>query len=1264
MKFCVLFLLTISHTLIFSQSPVWKSWQPLERTVDVRIATKKAAFYQLDFVALKKQLSTSPSELDRSMLPSEIQLPLPDGSLITFEVVFTRTLSPFLSARYPEIKNYLIKARGNSRIYGRIDVTYQGFHAMIQNGTELVFIDPALEGNTTNYLIYNKSDAVNSDKFSCLVEDPEHNEIIKGQHPAHRVSDNQIRTYRLAISCTGEYAQFHGGTKELTLSAMNTTVNRINFVYEHDFAVRFELIDKNDTLIYLDGSIDPYDNDDLGTQLDKNQEICDELIGTANYDIGHIFSTGGGGLAGYAVACSNDSKAIGGTGSGSPVNDPFDIDYVAHEIGHQMSGSHTQNNDCNRDESASFETGSASTIMGYAGICSPDVQSNSDAYFHGYNILEMGEYIVNGRGNDCPQKTDITGSKPVITGTSGDHTIPKLTPFELEASATSDLPLLYLWEQYDNEVAEIQPPVTTNRFGPLFRSYYADTSNIRTFPKIEYIVNNSTNPWESLAGVAREINFVVTVREDVIGGARHAQAFNALTVDANKGPFLVRSPNVSNTTWFSSESQTVAWDVAKTDQSPINCNRVKILLSEDGGYTYPHTIIETENDGSQEIQVPSVFGDKMRIKVASIGNVFFDISNNNFTIKDGLPPFSINLTLPSITMCANDSVSFYVRSESNDGIADTILLSAINSIPGLSIILSKDTLFSEDSVLVTVYTDDASAGIELFQLNFITAGHTIVKFVEINTINVPNAPTLFYPSNYSENVSTKVKFIWNAITGQSVNYVIEVATDKAFNNIIATVDEIVETTSGLITDLASNTLYYWRVKALGLCGSSTYSPTYLFRTEQCNQLFSSPFQTTPIDQLIVTDSIVVNDLTFEKVSDINVIAIRGMHSEVSELTLSLKNNENISAKLLDEPCSGEKILNIAFDDDSDILAIPCDDPEILGLANEAIRPVEPLSLFNQSNANNTYTLVINNSDIANNGIIEQWGLNICGATAVCAPLRIPDAIKTYKADRACKDNEGWTHYSISPENNPLGEYDLMIMSLKLNGDDVILPGEVSIRIPTTPLISKITTAQYINDPAVWAVLNRHWLLKPAIQPSGSTGIRFYFTDQEANALFTNAGINHNYDSLKVFSIYSNGILNPNPVSKHVGILPTDVKLHNVTYGDYNIRKYAEFYTTYLADGCIGAGGQFKAISGNAVPKSKIALEVFPNPANNVINIKYDDGNQLEYSLETLLGNQVLKGKMNNTNVASINTEHLNSGTYILRYKTKAGSGNTKIQVIK
>jgi hypothetical protein len=333
-----------------------------------------------------------------------------------------------------------------------------------------IYIDPIFKGNTTYYIVYNKNDFQANKIKECLFESeiqgtgkPSVDETTKSYLTC------ELRTYRLALASTVEYTNFHGGTKALSQAAQVTTMNRVNGVFERDLTLTMTIIPNNDLIVYAGATTsDPYTNGDPGLMINENQTTCDNVIGSANYDIGHVFGTNSGGLAGLGVICVGGQKARGVTGSGAPIGDPFDIDYVAHEMGHQYGANHTQNNNCNRNNATAMEPGSASTIMGYAGICTPNVQNNSDDHFHGISLQEMGNRISN---TTCAVKTPVANSAPQIISTNGNVTIPAGTPFALTADvidADGDV-LSYCWEQMNNEIST-QPPVSTSTGGPNFRS--------------------------------------------------------------------------------------------------------------------------------------------------------------------------------------------------------------------------------------------------------------------------------------------------------------------------------------------------------------------------------------------------------------------------------------------------------------------------------------------------------------------------------------------------------------------------------------------------------------------------------------------------------------------------------------------------------------------------------------------------------------------------------------------------------------------------
>ncbi len=633
----------------------------------------KAFFYDLSNV--RKVLRNAPMEFTASAQTAfvVISVPMPNGELMPFKVVETETMAPQLAARFPGIKTYSGQGITDPAAVLKMTVSDHGFYGMILSPNGHVFIDPLDPGNADQVVVYFKDDLKPYAAFTCETGEKEENfgstlkysSMASGQ--AARSHGTSLRTYRLALACTGEYAAFHGGTTSGAMAAMVASMNRVNGVYETEVAVHMTMVANNDQLIYLNSATDPYTNNNGSTMLSENISNCNTVIGSGNFDIGHVFSTGGGGVAYLGVPCTGN-KAGGVTGSSSPVGDAFDIDYVAHEMGHQFGAHHTFNavtGSCsgNRTSSAAFEPGSGITIMAYAGICTAtnNLAPNSIAYFHTYSFDQITSFITTGSGNTCPVTTATGNTPPVAVPAALNYTIPYQTPFTLTATgsdANGDA-LTYSWEEYDlGTSGNWNTPVGD---APVFRPFPPVTSGSRTFPKISDIVNNTTTIGEILPTYARTLKFRITVRDNRAGGGGVMHPDDTVRVNViNTGAaFAVTAPNTA-ITWTSGQPATVTWNVSNTDLSPIACANVSVLLSTDGGYTYPVTILaSTPNDGSEVITVPANITTTARIKVQAVGNIFFDISNVNFTIQSGSSVLSVLNTDPVNTspICAGQTLS-------------------------------------------------------------------------------------------------------------------------------------------------------------------------------------------------------------------------------------------------------------------------------------------------------------------------------------------------------------------------------------------------------------------------------------------------------------------------------------------------------------------------------------------------------------------------------------------------------------------------------
>ncbi|MFN0033471.1 MAG: reprolysin-like metallopeptidase [Saprospiraceae bacterium] len=610
-----------------------------------RIVPRLYRTVKFDLSALQPLLAAAPLRFSPAAVGNTltIELPTPDGRTSRFLLTESPVMKPGLQAQNPDTRCYTGKGIDDPGAMLKCDLSPQGFHALVLHGKGGDWlIDPYSFGDTEHCTVYFKKDYPRpaGETWQCQVEKMK-DKPETGPLPDFQ-GDCKMREYDLALACTGEYAAFHGGTVPSARSAMITSLNRVNGVYELEFAVTMVLVDDNDDLIFLNAATDPYTNDDGFAMLDENQATCDDLIGNANYDIGHVFSTGGGGVAGSGVVCIAGAKAWGVTGLGAPVGDAFDIDYVAHEIGHQFDCDHTFNGteaNCgggNRVLSSAYEPGSGSTIMGYAGICgSEDIQPHSDAYFHARSLRQAGLFVTGG-GHACDSET-ITGNAAPTANAGADYTIPKSTPFVLTATGSDPDgdPITYCWEQYDNGDS-VQPPDGTDTNGPNFRSFEAVSVPERYFPALAEVIDNNSPTWEVLSSVSRTMNFRITVRDNFAGAGCTKEDNMVITV-ATSGPFKVTIPNTP-LSWAANSTQTVTWNVAGSDAGAVNCDDVKIWLSTDGGLTYPTVILaSTPNDGTQSITVPNNQSITCRIKISGVGNVFYDISDEDFIISAPSP---------------------------------------------------------------------------------------------------------------------------------------------------------------------------------------------------------------------------------------------------------------------------------------------------------------------------------------------------------------------------------------------------------------------------------------------------------------------------------------------------------------------------------------------------------------------------------------------------------------------------------------------------
>lgn len=770
-----------------------------------------------------------------------ITLPNADGQIEQFEIVEASNFEPALQARFPEIRSFSGKGITDRNATLKLSISPQGIQTMVfRTEKETEFIEPYSADHTT-YVVFKKQ--TQALPWKCSTPEQQLATSISNQvSTINARSTGDAKTLRLAQSVTAEYSNYFGATSAsqvaLVLAAVNATLTRCNGVYEKDLAIHLNLIAASTNVFYYNASTDPYSSATAGSNGAWNGELqstLNSVIGAANYDIGHLFgASGGGGNAGcIGCICVDNSKGSGFTSpaDGIPQGDNFDIDYVVHEVGHQLGANHTFSMS-NEGTGVNMEPGSGITIMGYAGITSQDLAPHSIAIFHQASIAQIQSNLS---GKSCPVTTIISpnNATPVVSA-GGNYTIPISTPFALTGSAsdanTGDV-LTYCWEQNDNasssQTGSSSVASATKASGPNWISFLPTTSPTRYFPKLSTILagglvsgpltgGDAGANTEALSSVSRTLKFRLTVRDNApysstapvtIGQTNFADM--TVTVTNTSGPFSVTAPNTA-VSWAGGSSQTVTWNVASTTASPVSCANVKISLSTDGGTTFSTLIASTANDGSEAVTIPNTPTTTARIKVEAVGNIFFDISNTNFTITSGssctspsgLVANSVTTTSATVSWTAVSGASSYAvdyklnSSSTWTSVATATTATSVN-ISGLTQATTYD---------YRVRTNCTSGSSAYSTAQFTTTGSV--------TCNAPTGLTA------SAITSSGATLSWSAVSGAStyeVNY--KQASSTTWLNVAAGLP----TPTVNIGTLSANTLYDWRVRATCSGGSGNWT---------------------------------------------------------------------------------------------------------------------------------------------------------------------------------------------------------------------------------------------------------------------------------------------------------------------------------------------------------------------------------------------------------------------------------------------------------
>ncbi len=991
-------------------------------------ADDNSSLYTLHSELLATRLASAPTEKEwqNGTDAARLNLPTPGGEQMAFQIWQSPTMSPGLAAQFPQITTYAGYAVANPSIHVRIDQTVHGFHAMVFGPGFTWYVDP-VDHVEDLYQLRDKADHP-APAFDCATD------ALAQDHTPHPstgqkgglVIGDKLRTYRLAVATTGEFTNFHGGTVEGGLSAVVTIMHRINGIYERDISARMILIDSNHLVIYTNAGTDPYSGSN-GAHLGQNQSNLDTVIGTENYDIGHVFDRGGGGIASLGSVCNGNRKGQGYTSTDPPEGDLFAVDYAAHEIGHQFDGNHTFNN-CGGSGPQPYEPGSATTIMGYAGLCQENnVAVNSDAHFHVISLEEMTNFSILQNGNNCATIIDSINTPPTInTMPATGLFIPIDTPFELAAGAedVDGDSLTYCWEQFD--LGPLSPLGEPEGTAPSFRSRPPSNSPTRVFPQMNFILSNSSTINEVLPTYTRPLNFRLTVRDNAPIGGGVLWTDYSMAATANAGPFRVTSQNQA-TQWQAGELVNVTWDVAQTDQVPVATDSVQIYLSAPGGMTYPYALGgPVANDGSAVVQVPdSLEGTGYRIKVKGHNNVFFDLNNSPISIEAATDTtFSVFVEADPIIACAPELGEFTLITAGILGYNDPVFLGATGMPASLTVGVPNGPVAVPGELPLQIFgTDQVDAGTYPFSLIITSVGPS--DTLELNLLVIDGSPAQVFldaPADGSIDVSTVPTLSWMAVEGAD-SYSLEIATDPQFSDIIASYDDILETSFQLDFALPDSMQFYWQVQGnSSACGPGTPSVIRSFMTENinCKTYFAEDLP-VEFNNLPFIQSRISVDEAFP-VEDINIHNIQGSFFPLSELRFRLRSpNGEVIDLLTENDCSFSTEFDFSIDNDVPPSAVEC--PFNNG---DTYNSEESFANVLGSDAEGTWRLFIYDNGTA--GQLTNWELELCTTAIIDNTRPEPEQVSLQVFPNPSK---GWINVRLPEQGS--GTFTL----LNLHGQEVL-----------------------------------------------------------------------------------------------------------------------------------------------------------------------------------------------------------------------------------
>jgi hypothetical protein len=968
-----------------------------------KIQPEKYHTFSLNIAALTAQIQQAPMEFTAAARknPLLLLLPLADGNFAPFEIVESPIMDASLSKRYPTIRTFSGRGQRERNMTLRCDITPNGFHAVINTEAGEMYLDPYATNQTENYVCYYTKDyrpslGSNTLGFTCGTEmdiaSGEHHSVGSKDVYANLRNGSELATllkYRLALAATNEYCNQNGDTKVSVRAAMVETMNRVNNVTEKEVAVRMEMLDDVDTLIFLTPIADPFPKGSEGKDiLGLIGGVINTRIGFTKYDIGHVFTgvcSDVGGVAGGQSCTQGKGSAVSCHSEGIQAT-PFAVSIVAHEMGHQMTASHTMSacdgvEPAQLSSSSMIEPGSGSTIMSYDGGCGSQNIDNQywkpNGYYHGGTLDQIINWTRVDKGSKCGTRVTTDNHVPEISIPLGDSLyIPISTPFSLTGKAfdeDSD-PLLFNWDQADENVLSTLGVPQGN--SAIFRSLLPNSSLTRVFPAMATILKNGTDKKELLPTYKRNLTLRFIARDYRANGGGTIWKDAHIKATEKAGPFLVTNYNNSEPL-TAGDFVELKWDVANTDGALVNCKKVNIILSTDAGKTFSDTLVKaTANDGSEFVAIPNKLTNTARIMIAGANHIFFDVNDKNVKIEKATKPgfaFATFNQTPQVCLPSGGVVT--IKTNSLDSFSNKITFDVVSGLPqgAVANFTQNDLNPSENTQLNFDMSNVTKAGTYSIKVRGIATGtDTLYRTITMKVVSNDFSDFAIVGPNGTPTESTLPTLKWKPTVNAS-NYKVEIATSPIFGNSI--IDQGVSNTNQYIPNvtLSENTTYYWRARPINECGEANNTSIAGFHTKTfiCNDAVTTTEVIIPVNG---TSESVIDVQASGVISDVNVVGITGNHKLFLKFGATLVAPNGKEVKLIEQNCSIQSINlnNINFDDET-TKKLECTSSNLVG----SFLPKEKLATFIGDTLKSGTVWKLRLKSTEGGGKIKGWGLKFC-----------------------------------------------------------------------------------------------------------------------------------------------------------------------------------------------------------------------------------------------------------------------------------------------